>query len=459
MLDEKRRWAVKKILSELPPTPGPDPDRASSPQSRNPTIKQLASSPARVRPRKVGGSKGISKVSSKRTTLTKRSPGSLTSLSPDCLSSKKRSVRRGNAMEDTIDVLYEPGIRQADPTSATETGQRSTTPEDSPLVTSPIATLAAEMKTSLPLILPMTFTLPPPSPASSLAALDLGSISPNANGLVPPLSTVPSFDAIPLAQSARPPVARPHIFSSPRTPRPLVNTHLKHAYSPARPSPLSRILMIADSPPSSPFLRPVPPIEKEIKDVAHPESHTHIVMGALSTRLLARVVKSEAPIDEPSPLRERTGADLNGSLCGGTVVAGTPEESKSTSYNERRLTAREKGKARAVPVLNGVTVTEKENVETLTKVCHSGKPKPANIQAKPKFAGSETRSIAEPVKTSFTLSSINETATRKGMSSGPSRRAAQVSTGLTDRTMMRAGVARKVPIGSINAGKMGVRKV
>ena len=193
------------------------------------------------------------------------------------------------------------------------------------------------------------------------------------------------------------------------------------------------------------------------------ESRTKVVIGALPKRFLARGVKLEAPIDEPSPLRERTGADLNGSVYGGTGMAGTSKESKSTSHNEKRFTAKEKGKGRAVPVLNGVTSMEKENVATSTKVSRVGNPKAiainggtATTRVRPsKPTKSETCNAAVAVKMNLKSSSINETATRSGTSNGPQDAVQASDVGVT---IVRAGGARRVPIGRANAGKQGVRK-
>ncbi|KAF8505061.1 Afadin and alpha-actinin-binding-domain-containing protein [Gautieria morchelliformis] len=469
LLEEKRRWAVDQMLAELPPTPGPDPDLASPPRPAKP--KQLSPSPPRVRPRKVGGSKGTLKSPSKKTTLVRRTRGGITPIVADSLPPKTRRVRKENAKEE-MDVLYTPEAQPIEATGTSENGlQRSTTPEEWPPATPPAATVAAEMKTSLPLVLPTTFTLPPPSPASSLAILDLGSISSNTSPSQPPPSpTVLRMDTIPVTTNAQPsaaPLCRPRIFLSPRTPRPLVKGHGKHAYSPARPSPLSRILMIADSPPSPPS---VPPIQEENEETECVESRTDFARNVPPRRFLARELKLEAPIDEPSPLRERTGADLNGSVGAGTGVPGAFGQSKLMNQDEKRFTAKEKGKGRVVPVVNEVTAMEKENVANVNKVSRAGKAKAtirssgesANPRVKPsKPVGSETRNQAA-VTTNLKPPPINETTARTGTSRRPPRGPggpSQSGNELRGVTTVRGGGARRVPIGSANAGKLGARKV
>jgi hypothetical protein len=468
LLEEKRRWAVDQMLAELPPTPGPDPDLLSPPRPSKTIAKQP--SPPRVRPRKVGGSKGSSKSPSKKTALARRMPGGTASGKPD--SSNGPSVGKENEAVQATRALDNSETPQVKPTGTPEDElQRSTTPEEWPPSTPPAPTVAAEMKTSLPLILPTTFTLPPPSPASSLAPLDLGSISPSAPPVQvrPSSSTVSSFDAIPLAPSAHPPIVpivRPRIFPSPRTPRAVVGAQKKHAYSPARPSPLSRILMIADSPPSPLSVSTVREENEECECVTPLESPMNAAASTLPKRFLARE-RWDAPTDEPGALRERTGVDLNGFVGADAGLTDTSGENKLANHDEKRFTAKEKGKGRVAPAVKEVTVMEKENVASTAKVTRPGK-------AKVTFSsnGGTAADRVKPSKPSGRNSSVvvkgglkpTLTNARSGTSSGRVRdagSASQSSARVPGLAAVRvaAGGARRVPNASANAGKLGMGRI
>ncbi|KAF8506403.1 Afadin and alpha-actinin-binding-domain-containing protein, partial [Hysterangium stoloniferum] len=246
LVEEKRRWAVEQMLAELPPTPGPDLDLVSTAQTTSPSkptkAKLKPSSPHRVR-----GSKGGLRSPKKS--------GNVESVSVHH-SIKRVKMRRETKLFETVDVLYDP--------------------EDQSPATKP--------RTSFPLVLPTTFTLPPSSPASSLSlqplpiassslsSMSLSSAQAPAPAEVPAqapaaqqapaqavASTQPSSSSnsatssspSPTSSFDKIPLMPRRLFPSPRTPRAAFNGHTKkHAYSPAKPSPLSRILMIADSPPS-----------------------------------------------------------------------------------------------------------------------------------------------------------------------------------------------------------------
>lgn len=465
LLEEKRRWAVDQMLAELPPTPGPDPDLVSPPRPSRTMGKQPSPSPPRVRPRRVGGSRGGLKSPSKKTALARRMLGDTGSSK----SSKGLGVK-GSEMTGLIDVLDESEAPQVKATSATEDElQRSTTPEDWPPATLPATTVAAEMKSSLPLVLPTTFTLPPPSPASSLAPVDLGAISPSAVAVQRPSSSsmVPSFDAIPLATSAHPPsmpLVRPRIFHSPRTPRPVVSAQKKHAYSPARPSPLSRILMIANSPPSPPSVSTVQEENEESEGATPLESPTNAAASALPSNFLARE-RWDAPTKEHGPLGECTRADLNASVAADAGVTGSSRDSKMTNHDGKRFTAKEKGKGRATPSANEATAIEKENVSSAPKVTRPGK-------AKVTFAsnGEITAATVRPTKpiTSETrnppiaLKGNLKPLTKAKKSSGPvpgTGAASQSSARMTGLGVARAAAGSARRVASSNTSKLGMRRV
>ncbi|KAF8581520.1 hypothetical protein K439DRAFT_1662257 [Ramaria rubella] len=455
LLEEKRRWAVEQMLAELPPTPVQDFDMIPPPPSK----ANVSPSP-RARPRKASGSKVVLGSPSKRT-ITKRTSAALSHRQPDApvLGKKLKARREGAAFE----VLYDSESQQVGSGSSREEGlQRSTTPEDSPPVVTQI-TLAAEMRTSLPLVLPTTFTLPPPSPASSLTPLDLSltaSKVPGPSAPPVPSSIVPGFDRVPLATPAHLPISpmpRPHIFPSPRTPRPLVNTHMKHAYSPARPSPLSRILMIADSPPSPPS---VPRIQEEDEKADSVDSdvefsHKNSALGGFPRRNLA--LKLEVPVDEPSPLRERTGADLNGNVASALDNIGNVKGSLGNT-GENRLTAKQKGKIRALPI-----VAEKENLVVLPQPSHPTKAKmvPPSTSGTINAKAKATRSVgSNPRNAVITATSNLKSLTGvppKATLTSKSTRLQADATSSGAAPAVRLGGARRVPVGSANAGKLSAR--
>ena len=72
--------------------------------------------------------------------------------------------------------------------------------------------------------------------------------------LLNPIPTIIEPDPVPMqcpaAPYTPPPFRRPFPMAKPLAP------HMTHAYSPVKPSPLSRILMLADSPESPPLPKP-----------------------------------------------------------------------------------------------------------------------------------------------------------------------------------------------------------
>ncbi|KAH9034569.1 Afadin and alpha-actinin-binding-domain-containing protein [Lactarius pseudohatsudake] len=121
-------------------------------------------------------------------------------------------------------------------------------------------------------LLPTSFVLPPPSPSSCLPPHPPSLLAPSVPLLFP--STTPPFPPpVPsfTEESRAPEATAPEDDSEltePPAPRPFplakpLSRNFGHAYSPAKPSPLSRILMLADSPegsspPHASALGPVP---------------------------------------------------------------------------------------------------------------------------------------------------------------------------------------------------------
>ncbi|KAJ7781898.1 Afadin and alpha-actinin-binding-domain-containing protein [Mycena maculata] len=191
LLDEKRSWEVEQMLSELPATPNP-PSPLGASTSRK--LKSPRKSPAK------GVAVGKAGANRKATRVSRRSS------------------------------LVSPPRFQA----AFET-------EVLPPLAAPLFTSAASSS-----LLPTSFVLPPPSPGSAFPAPDL-LLSSSASRLLevphPPEVSQPSASASASTGPATPPnFRRPFPMAKPFAPR------MIHAYSPAKPSPLSRILMLANSP-------------------------------------------------------------------------------------------------------------------------------------------------------------------------------------------------------------------
>lgn len=212
-------------------------------------------------------------------------------------------------------------------------------------------------------ILPSAFVLPPRSPRTSLPPVEAflppmitidqatregKSYTSTDAGSAPTSSTdTSSLDGTPpvQARAAIPKIVLP----SPQTPpAPVVNTrrpfplakplapHMSHAYSPAKPSPLSRILMLANSPDS------LDGVSEGSKD-----SPTSIPPPVATTKTFP----SESESDD-SPLREKK-TEPN------FVVL--PPFNKVLPPESKRFSTKEKGKTKAEPVVLGKQKSEKEN--------------------------------------------------------------------------------------------------
>ncbi|KAG2742975.1 hypothetical protein P692DRAFT_20866096 [Suillus brevipes Sb2] len=316
-LEEKRSWHVEQMLSDLPLTP----PTTSQPAPRPPhahKIKSPRKSP--MKPKVVG------KAASRKTRVSRRS--SSFSIPP---SSK-------------VEPAYETEVIPiAIPQAAFEAlGKKSILAQS---------------------ILPSAFVLPPRSPRTSL---------PPVEAFLPPMITTDqatregksytstdvesaptsstdtsSLDDMPpvQARAAIPKIVLP----SPKTPpAPIVNTrrpfplakplapHMSHAYSPAKPSPLSRILMLANSPDS------LDGVSEESED-----SPASIPPPVATTKSFP----SESESDD-SPLREKK-TEPN------FVVL--PPFNKVLPPESKRFSTKEKGKTKAEPVILGKQKSEKEN--------------------------------------------------------------------------------------------------
>ncbi|KAJ7696433.1 Afadin and alpha-actinin-binding-domain-containing protein [Mycena rosella] len=299
LLDEKRSWDVEKMLAELPPTPNPpSPLRAST-----------SKKPPRQSPRK--------------------SPGKIVAVGKTGANRKTTRVSRRSSLSSP------PKFQAAFETEVLP-------PLPAPSFTS--------MSSSL---LPTSFVLPPPSPSSAFPAPALLLSSSSALLEVPRPSEASASTAP--APATPPDFRRPFPMAKPFAPR------MIHAYSPAKPSPLSRILMLANS--------PATPAELD----------TGAEAGDVSLPLEALLEEDEgAPglvdalfpeVQPPPPVRQPTLAEELG-------VSESPPESPEApalaagslggrvfSREPTRFTAQEKGKGRAPETARGSAKVagEKEN--------------------------------------------------------------------------------------------------
>ncbi|KAG2042756.1 Afadin and alpha-actinin-binding-domain-containing protein [Suillus americanus] len=307
-LEEKRSWHVEQMLSDLPPTPVTTSQPAPRPPQAH-KIKSPRKSP--MKPKVVG------KVASRKTRVSRRS--SSFSIPPP----------------SKVEPAYETEVIPiAIPPAAFEVlGKKSTLAQS---------------------ILPSAFVLPPRSPRTSL---------PPVEAFLPPVitthqttsggksytSTDTSLDnTSPPAQAL---AAIPKIvLPSPKTPpAPVMNTHrpfplakplaphMSHAYSPVKPSPLSRILMLANSPDST------DEVSEESED-----SPTSVVPPPVATK---KTFPSEAESDD-SPLREKK-TEPN--------IVPLPPFKKMLPPESKPLSTKEKGKTKAELVVPGKLKPEKEN--------------------------------------------------------------------------------------------------
>jgi hypothetical protein len=215
-------------------------------------------------------------------------------------------------------------------------------------------------------ILPTSFVLPPPSPRTSL---------PPPNPLLGPLENhIPESDQNPAEDSSSSysplqpslpnpipmiiePAPAPMVPAAPRTPPPFrrpfpmakpMASHMTHAYSPVKPSPLSRILLLADSP-ESPESKLLP--KPDGKDTTPTGCPAPAMVGAAAGR-----------DDDDSPLREKK-TERN-------VVQAT----KSDKADTKKRTSKERSRVKEEPVVPAVTgkaktvgAGEKENRDKLSR--------------------------------------------------------------------------------------------
>ncbi|KAJ7251347.1 Afadin and alpha-actinin-binding-domain-containing protein [Mycena rebaudengoi] len=339
LLDQKRSWEVEKMLAELPPTPNPpSPLRAST--SRKSPRKAPHKSPVKV------VTVGKAGTGRKTTRISRRSS----------LSSPPR-----------VQAAFETEV---------------------------LPPLPAPAFTSLSSLLPTSFVLPPPSPSSAFPAPSLF-LSSGLLDIPPPPQAPPP--APPLASTSGSDPTTPPSFKRPFPMAKPFAARMVHAYSPAKPSPLSRILMLANS--------PATPAEGDTEDV-----------GNVSTPLEALLEEDEgAPqlVDALFPeVRQLTLAEELGvseSPPESPEVVSQPQsqakgQSQGTGHGRvfhrepSRFSAQEKGKGRAPETAasgRAKPVGEKENSDTKTRRRNLALPKAdANASVKAGSAGSAAAKAA-----------------------------------------------------------------
>ncbi|KAI0071156.1 hypothetical protein K474DRAFT_1652846 [Panus rudis PR-1116 ss-1] len=245
LLEEKRQWQVQMMLADLPPTPAPNSLGVPPSDAPLPAIPAPMRSP-RKSPRKVRV------ASPKKTRVSRRSSG-VVSLSPRAKSK--------------VTPAFETEVIPISPMK-------------------PVFTTSLEASPAHPVALPPAFVLPPPSPAATIGNKDsLLALPPLAQLEIPPNSCDTNNNSDSMEESNMPnqPIAPSSSTSSSnadslstgqrtqssgvpstplgRRPFPMAKPyaqHMIHAYSPAKPSPLSRILMMAS--PDSPESSSTPPL-------------------------------------------------------------------------------------------------------------------------------------------------------------------------------------------------------
>ena len=285
-------------------------------------------------------------------------------------------------------------------------------------------------------LLPTSFVLPPPSPRASL---------PTKPALPPAESNSPPESATSQTQSStsstcKPALSSPEINLVPSTPPAVIRRPFPvakpfvpgmiHAYSPARPSPLSRILMLSDSPLS-------PPRNSAVSDES---------LSPTSGPLAVVLEEAEDDGGLSSPLHDNipVNPNSNNGLGKGRVFHPDP--------NAKKLpTVQEKGKVKEGPIPRprSSAEAEKENNSRPNQkvlVGKSGKISPAtsggNITAatrKISPTNEPRKPVAKSAAKSMSTTISNTTSRTKTFTKPP----------------VPGGGARRVLINSVDAPPMG----
>ncbi|KAI0664322.1 Afadin and alpha-actinin-binding-domain-containing protein [Cubamyces menziesii] len=439
-LEEKRSWQVDMMLAELPPTPAPG---ASMP---TPIVRPAPAptAPLRISPRRSSKKLKGKMASPRKTRVSRRSSGfAAIALGPASPKGKQKVVPPFET--EVIPVTAEAGR------SVTASPSRQMPEFKTSMTASPVPP---------PPFLPGSFVLPPPSPAASLPSRDSGSTP------LPPIPPLPKLEIPPLAE--KPPSDESMDTSSdiptsstsstesrassslyetqPPTPAPKTPgvrpfpmakpfaARMVHAYSPVKPSPLSRILMLANSPdsPEGSQLTPLP--ESPSEDVA-------MQNAAPSNPEPIRSLAEELGVseDDDSPLREKPPKATEPQ---GTKRKAGPSEPERRVPSSRAAT-KDKGKGRAEPqpgpgsrVRTGGSL-EKENVK----------------RAKLSNGASSTKTTSSTQDTRRTRSAVAAKPTSSSTVPGAKARPTAAGSGSKAAPKPKGG-PRRVPAGSAEAASV-----
>ncbi|KAI0333888.1 hypothetical protein GY45DRAFT_1343777 [Cubamyces sp. BRFM 1775] len=344
-LEEKRSWQVDMMLAELPPTPAPG---ASLPM---PIARpaQLPTAPLHISPRRSSRKLKSKMASPRKTRVSRRSSGfAAVALGPASPKAKQR-------VAPPFETEVIPSTAEAG-TSVTASPSRQMPEFKTSMTASPAPP---------PPFLPGSFVLPPPSPAASLPSRDGGGtplppipplpkleIPPPADNTSSDESMDPSSDLPTSTSSAESMTSSSSSNPQPRAPVPKTPgvrpfpmakpfaARMIHAYSPVKPSPLSRILMLANSPdsPEGSQLAPLPESPSEDAAMQNAVSSNPEPIRSLAEELGV----SE---DDDSPLREKPPKTAEPQGTKRKAGPSEPERHAPTS----RAAARDKGKGRAEP--------------------------------------------------------------------------------------------------------------
>ncbi|KAI0730564.1 Afadin and alpha-actinin-binding-domain-containing protein [Earliella scabrosa] len=464
-LEEKRSWEVEMMLAELPPTPAPA-GAASSPKPSSVPAAMLPPASPRRSPRK---RKSVV-ASARKTRVSRRSSGLGVALSPRA----KQKVQPAYETE-----VIPPTIPAIPPSPSRQMPEFKTS-------------MAAPPPPS-PSFLTNAFVLPPPSPAASLPSRDaLPPIPPLPKLEIPPSSedtsddnimdTTPqslpsssSTNSLPSSASSssstsEPPLSGPGV-PVPSTPvvRPFPMAkpfaqRMIHAYSPVKPSPLSRILMMADSPesPESPGARldALAEVDENAMDMdtSHIPVHTKEPVRTLSlAEELGISEEDDSPFREaqaPPPLAPAQGhpSKRRAESTRGGASAAEKGKSKDTG----------KGKDKAAPAAHAASRAragaplEKENV----KRAKLSPPESAPPQAHSRGARGAGRSSGGSSSSSSSSGSrdgkkpvgIGARARAQAQSGGGANAKAQTQVS-KPRPALKGG-PRRVPMGSAEAASV-----
>ncbi|KAJ6619949.1 Afadin and alpha-actinin-binding-domain-containing protein [Mycena sp. CBHHK59/15] len=366
LLHEKRSWEVEKMLAELPPTPNPSSTLRASTSRKSPH-KSPRKSPAKV--------VAVGKAGANRKTI--------------------RVSRRSS--------LSSPPKFQA----AFET-------EVLPPLPSPSFTTASSL-------LPTSFVLPPPSPGAAFPAPPLPLLlSSSALLEVPP---PPQASTSASTGPATPPnFRRPFPMAKPFAPR------MVHAYSPAKPSPLSRILMLGNS--------PATPADGDSEDAGNVSTALEALLeeDEGGPRLVDALFPQVPPMHEPT-LAEELGVSESPPESPAEVQVPPPPQGVGRGrvfFREpARFTAQEKGKGRAPEAARAMPVGEKENGEAKIRRKMVGLLK----VSPPALGGAENANVKKGAKAQGAV----------GNAAG--------------KSSSRARLMAKLPASSTTAAKTGPRRV